>query len=1239
MSTSDTLAPSLLHQHSSMMNEFRHALEQMSSVALTNGDEVHSKKFRELSDKLQLNRLTVAFCGHFSAGKSSLVNALCGATLLPASPIPTSANVVTIMNGLPSAETVYRDASGTVFPARQISVEQLHDYAVDGEGVTSIEVSYPIPLLGERMAIVDTPGVDSTDGAHRAATESALHLADIVFYVTDYNHVQSEVNFRFLRSLARWGKPTYVIVNQIDKHREDQIAFTAFEESLRQAFNNWDIKPEGILFLSLREISHPLSQWNELQELLANLQPLAEPLMVRSAERSAVHLAEQFREALQHRNQAQRDDLQQRLGEDYVPEHSAAQRVALADKLNEIIEASIKRREYVRVELDRLLTNANITPAETRDKAKDALVALQPGFKAGWLASAAKSEAERTRRLERLAEDFNKQISAHITGHLKGMLRKEASEAGLQEATLEASLDKAFDTATPEWLKQRVKPGAGVEGQAILHYSAELSTEWKAHYRQAALQWFDELQKLRKPELEAAAAAVKQELVELDRKDAIANELTELENKERAKESELLAILPAAEEANTVQLPRTHKISNDRIDLTSSMQDYKHGFTSAAINERLEDANVIVGTNAHQEEPSLSPLRAPTGAAELLERSASLLSQIPSLRSIADSLSVKAERFRNKSFTIALFGAFSAGKSSFANALVGKSVLPVSPNPTTATINRILAPSGDNLDGTALITMKTLDAFEEDIRHSLKRIGISQSELHKAGSDMRRLLSLMEPVSANELHPRGRPHLTFLKAATLGWQKYGALLGTQFIVEEEEYRRYAAEEQASCFVAEIDLFVDSPITRSGAVLVDTPGADSINARHTGVAFQYIKNADAVLFVTYYNHAFTEADREFLNQLGSVKDVFELDKMFFVINAADLAASESELDSVKEHVGAQLLKHGIRKPRLFAVSSLDGLQAKRTRDASALYSSGIASFEQAFRSFSEEELGGLALASANKELDRVDRLLESWLQLANEDAATREAKAARLQQQALSWRSQGEEQLPRAALQPLEQEIKEQLYHLRQRLRFRFKDHFQSAFHPSVLQDDGRDLKKLLQACGEDLKRSLHEDLMQELRAAGLRLEGTVQAMMEKSLNTMSGIQELSSEGFSPESAERQSLELPLPDVFSEGPMFETKKLWSSFRTPKHFFEMHGAQALREELNEVLFSVIDARLSLLTEQWNRTTEAILLKAIQAGANGWAEQLSSFANSMSDSLRKPGEERMLTDLQEQWRKIRQ
>ncbi|QJD82483.1 dynamin family protein [Cohnella herbarum] len=1241
MSQNGISAPSqtLDHRQSSDIIRFREALEQMSARAAAHDAPVQAEKFSELSEKLGFGRLTVAFCGHFSAGKSTLVNTLCGATLLPASPIPTSANVVTVVNGAPFAETEFRDTNGKVFPPRKISVEQLHDFAVDGEGVTSIRVSYPIPLLGDNMAIVDTPGVDSTDGAHRAATESALHLADVVFYVTDYNHVQSEVNFRFLRSMARWGKPTYLIVNQIDKHREDQISFAEFRESLGQALSNWDIAPAATLFLSLREPEHPLSQWEQLLQLIRDLQPLANGLMLRSADRSARHLAEQYRDALHQKNETRREALLGELGDNGEAEQRLTLRNELEHTRAEITSSGDRRKARVRTDLERLLNNANLTPAETREKALEVLVAMQPGFKAGWLASASKTEAEKAARLERLSDDFNRQVSANVTGHLKEILRKEAEQSGLTGEELESSLSARFKPITGEWLQQLVKTGAGSDGQATLHYSAEISSELKAVYRKAAFHWIDELELRDQPERNVRLEAIEQRLAAVAQKDATANELSRLEEDERSEERNLLGLLPSPSDNAELTLPSPAPVSMDRLDSFALASD--HAYDSDDLSIEYTEEGVSGGKETgpiESSEPS-GRLGAPRGAAERLERSAALLAQVPALRGVAEGLQVKAERFKNRSFTIALFGAFSAGKSSFANALVGKAALPVSPNPTTATINRILAPTGEHADGTALVTMKTSESFLSDIQHSLGRIGVSKQKLAEAGSDIAKLLTLKDPITASELHPRGRPHLAFLTAAAKGWSRFGQLLGQKLTVQEEEYRRFAAEEEASCFVAEIDLFVDSPLTRSGAVLVDTPGADSINARHTGVAFQYIKNADAVLFVTYYNHAFTEADREFLNQLGNVKDVFELDKMFFIINAADLASSEVELEAVREHVATQLLKHGIRKPRLFSVSSMNGLHAKRSRSAQMLQSSGIAAFESAFRSFSEEELGGLALASANKELDRVDKLLESWLQSANEDAATRESKAERLREQARRWQSEGADNVPEATVQPLHQEIGEQLYHLRQRLKFRFKEHFQSAFHPSVLQDDGRDLKKLLLACGEDLKRSLGEDLLQELRAAGLRLEGTIHSMTEKALGALSGVADMEREGFSPEASERPVLDLPMPELFANGPTFETKQLWGAFRSPKHFFEKEGAASLREELNELLFRTIDAEIGALQPKWNDNAESTLFLAVKTSSQQWSDQLAAFALSMSQTLREPGEERILADLQEQWRKIRQ
>ncbi|MGP3784898.1 dynamin family protein [Paenibacillus sp. 1A_MP2] len=89
-------------------------------------------------------------------------------------------------------------------------------------------------------------------------------------------------------------------------------------------------------------------------------------------------------------------------------------------------------------------------------------------------------------------------------------------------------------------------------------------------------------------------------------------------------------------------------------------------------------------------------------------------------------LRARAASLAGGTFTLALFGAFSAGKSSFANALLGEAVLPVSPHPTTAAINRIMAPSGGAEHGTARVRMKTPDVFQEDLAYSFRLLGLGE---------------------------------------------------------------------------------------------------------------------------------------------------------------------------------------------------------------------------------------------------------------------------------------------------------------------------------------------------------------------------------------------------------------------------------------------------------------------------------------------------------------------------------
>lgn len=330
------------------------------------GEQETARVIADLQVKQQKEELTLAFCGHFSAGKSSMINKLCGSDVLPSGPVPTSANVVSIRCGEPRA-VLYPVPERQDIPVipRETTPDQLQEYCRNGGGYSSIEVWDQVPVLGAHGVLLDTPGVDSTDDGHQAATRSALHLADVVFYVMDYNHVQSENNLAFAKNLSDWGKPLYLIVNQIDKHREREITLEEYRRQLESAFDAWGIQAAGLLFTSLKVEDHPLNQWKELLELIAALLDRREELLQYSLSRSARHIADTLVTVFAEEQHEQREQLEEVTQGADVAEVEAALK-ALALEQEALAGLPEEARHNLRSGVDALLGNSNLTPADVR---------------------------------------------------------------------------------------------------------------------------------------------------------------------------------------------------------------------------------------------------------------------------------------------------------------------------------------------------------------------------------------------------------------------------------------------------------------------------------------------------------------------------------------------------------------------------------------------------------------------------------------------------------------------------------------------------------------------------------------------------------------------------------------------------------------------------------------------------------------------------------------------------------
>ncbi|MBQ1855195.1 MAG: dynamin family protein, partial [Anaerovibrio sp.] len=547
-----------------------------------------------------------------------------------------------------------------------------------------------------------------------------------------------------------------------------------------------------------------------------------------------------------------------------------------------------------------------------------------------------------------------------------------------------------------------------------------------------------------------------------------------------------------------------------------------------------------------------------------LHKGAELMGEIPGVGQLAQELQDRAERLNNKGFLVTLFGAFSAGKSSFANSLLGESLLPVSPNPTTAAINMILPVDEAHSHGTVDIKLKSEKMLLDDLLRAFKPFNMAPATLKEALSLAREAMN-----KGGNTHQKEK---SFLRAFISGFGAVANKLGEVFASDLKGFGEYAAQEDKSCFVDWIKVYYDCPLTAKGITLVDTPGADSINARHTNMSFNFIRQSDVVLYVTYYNHAFGKADREFIIQMGRVKDSFQLDKMFFIVNAIDLAEDQDEADHVVNYVRRQLKSYGIAKPQLFTLSSQEVLEEREAGNTTPT------EFENAFYNFVVNDLNDIALSSARQEFDKAVERIRDLINISKSDSAQREQRLTELKAyqqkigQVLSDLSNTE------MVKGLEQEISELIYYVKQRVFLRYLDFFRESFNPATLKSGGNSNEQLKEAL-DQLLDSIGFDLAQELRATSLRTDNYIKnSLIKFQENTNQRLAQISNEFTLSVKEYSYENQLNFQQAFEGVSREKCAKPLSIYKNPRDFFEEGASKLMAEEMEVILSDMADEYLT-------------------------------------------------------------
>ena len=1176
------------------------------------------QRIKELAQKLETGEYGIAFAGHFSAGKSRMINTILGENLLPSSPIPTSANLVRVHKGKPGEDyaRVYFHQDKPRKYLAPYDYDLLRSFCRDGDAIREIELCRSDLSLPEQVIVMDTPGIDSADDAHRKSTEEALHLADIIFYVMDYNHVQAELNLSFTRDLTQAGKVVYLVVNQIDKHVATELSFDSFCQGVREAFLNWGVQPAGFYFTSLRYPDHPDNQFVQLQEMLQKQIAQRENTLLTSIEASLHKILQEYQQEqirLRQENMAEAVAVLARL----EPEREKQLRQDYFRLQQEQVNLQSNWEQELDEAVQKIMDNAYLMPTSTRDLARDYLEACQPDFKVGFFGRGKKTLAEMARRRQLFFEDASEKAKTQLAWHIKSYLVDFARKQHIDEADLLDFVEKMEILPPEELLTEAMRSGAKLtqDGTYVMNYTANFAEGTKAVARRFCYTYKEKAGALLEQRRKARGAEIAKQLQaladygpaweEIKQAELVAKEealeLRELEKVNKLPENwqEVFAAAPLEEEI-VPPISKEEAVLHQGVSAGEVMADSgNQGKVDAG--RQTEKTGTVESKEAQavsepvKAEHNMSGHEALNYWGNKLRQGSKLIQNIPMLKQLSEELAERAQRLDNKGFMVTLFGAFSAGKSSFANSLLGEGLLPVSPNPTTAAINKICPVDENHPHGTVVVKLKDEAMLLADVNRALGAFELQGSSIAEAEKQAGIALE-------DDSNDRQREK-SFLRAFLKGLPKASSHLGQEIWCQLEDFGAYAAQEEKSCFVDWLEVYYDCQLTRLGITLVDTPGADSINARHTNLSFNYIRQSDVVLFVTYYNHAFSRADREFLIQLGRVKDSFALDKMFFIVNAIDLAENQQEAQGVIDYVADQLRKFGVGQPRMFGLSSQEILKSK-----AAGQTQGFA-FEDAFYNFVFHELTDIAVNAAAGEYKLAQERLQELIALSQGNAEEKQQRRLELEEQQkkadgiLAGLDNGEMEKRQ------QQELQELIYYVNQRVFIRYMDFYRESFNPATLQKKGNNSKMLAKALGE-LLNSMGFDFAQELRATSLRLEKflqkqgvKLQQQINDKLREISGELPLSLQDVS------YSCDLEFVTAFqqAEGKYFQSAL--AIYKNPKAFFEGGGSREMADALEKLLHPLADKYLAqqqeMLAQEMSRGVEKVFDQVKERFQNRLAE----------------------------------
>lgn len=189
------------------------SLNRIIEIAESLEQKSIAERLRAIEERTQnpSAQLILPLIGEFSAGKTSLINALTDSKVLEIASRPTTATLYQIFFGSTENKAVALTAEGESVELQLDSMknEELLKYPT----INLFDTSRKVP---KDIIFVDTPGLSSPDPKHREVLISILPRVDAILLTVDANQPITRSLLAFVKEMRLAEKPIYLILNKTD---------------------------------------------------------------------------------------------------------------------------------------------------------------------------------------------------------------------------------------------------------------------------------------------------------------------------------------------------------------------------------------------------------------------------------------------------------------------------------------------------------------------------------------------------------------------------------------------------------------------------------------------------------------------------------------------------------------------------------------------------------------------------------------------------------------------------------------------------------------------------------------------------------------------------------------------------------------------------------------------------------------------------------------------------------------